>query len=258
MKRVASGRPLTEGINVLARAADKASARSTASGRSLRLSEPSKALARNEVLIAVADATRVALKLVKIPATVRTGNTDLHEVARRIAEIDLVAAEIAPAAGSATAAFPPVTEQEERLLRNGKLNVSPLRTEETHLLYRASAEYARLLHDSYTVEQVAHFLGVNTSRIRQRLIGTPRTLYGIKFGRAWRIPKFQFRGRRLVPGIETVLQRIPANLHAVAVYRWFVSPNPDLTSRDEKPISPLDWLRIGNTPDTAADLAADL
>jgi len=258
LKRVSDKRLLTEGIDVLARAADKASARST----SYVLTKPPGVLAGDEMLIAVADATCVALRLVKIPvrpvAAGRAANAQLEEVARRVAEIDLVATEVARGAGSAPAPPPPLTDQEERVLRKGGLDPQPLAWNETHLLYQATAEYARLLKDSYTVEEVARLLGVNTSRIRQRLIGPARTLYGVKFGKAWRIPRFQFQGRRLVPGIEIMLRRLPANLHPVAVYRWFTSPNPDLTSADGTPISPLGWLRIGNPPEVVADLAADL
>jgi hypothetical protein len=213
------------------------------------------------VLIAVADATSIALKLVKIPArpaaAVRATHTELEGLARRIAEIDLVATEIARTAGRATAA-PPLTEQEERLLRDAELDPRPLGVNETPVLYRATAEYAKLVNDSYTVGQAADLLGVNPSRIRQRLIGEPRTLYGVKFGKGWRIPRFQFQGRRLVPGIGTVLQRMPTNLHPVAMYRWLTSAHPDLTSENQAPISPLDWLRIGNLPGVVADLASDL
>src|SRR5262249_57747485 len=134
------------------------------------------------------------------------------DVAGRRAGIGGVAGELAePDAGRATA--PALTEQEERVLRAGKLDPRPLAPGETHLLHRATAEYARLLTDSYSVEEAASALGVNGSRIRQRLTATPRTLFGIKLGKTWRIPKFQFHGRRLVPGLELVLARIPAAVH---------------------------------------------
>jgi hypothetical protein len=225
------------------------------------LSERPHALANDDVLIAVADATSVALKLVKVPA--RRGaaahgpTTPLEVVARRIAEINVVATEIATTADRATAS-PPLTKQEKRLLRGAALDPRPLGVKETPALHRATAEYAKLVNDSYTVGQAADLLGVNPSRVRQRLIGEPRTLSGIKFGKGWRIPRFQFRGRGLVPGIEAVLRRMPANLHPVAVHRWFTSPNPDLTSADQTRMSPLNWLRIGNAPSAVADLATDL
>jgi hypothetical protein len=220
-------------------------------------------LARDEVLIAVADAGSVALQRIKIPArhaAAGAGRTasNLAEAARRLAEIELVATEIAQVPPAATAPAAVLTASEERLLREGRLDPGALTPGEAHLLHRTSAEYAKLLNDSYTVEDVARLLAVNTSRIRQRLTGTPRTLYGIKAGKSWQIPKFQFHGRRLVPGIARVLERLAVDLHPVAVYRWFTSPSPDLTFEGDTSISPLDWLRVGNAPEVVAALAADL
>jgi hypothetical protein len=261
MRRAPQRRPLTKGLDVLAKAAGYAAGRGATRSRRIVLGRPSAALGKDEILIAVADATSIALTLVKVPGRLaRGGRADdarLDEMARRIAEIDMVAGEITGPPGTAAGAPPPLTKEEERLLRAGKLEPRPLGPGEAPLLHRATAEYARLLADSYSVEEAAAVLGVNGSRIRQRLTATPISLYGIKLGKAWRIPKFQFHGRRLVPGLEAVLSRIPANLHPVALYRWLTSPSVDLTA-DEKPISPLDWLRIGNPPDTVADLAASL
>ena len=152
----------------------------------------------------------------------------------------------------------PLTDAEDRLLRDAELAPGPLVAAEAQGLHRTTAEYARLLHDSYTVERTARLLTVNTSRIRQRLTGRPRTLYGIKVGKSWRVPTFQFQGRRLIPGIERVVARLAADLHPVAVYRWFTSPTPDLTFENDTSLSPLDWLRSGHPPEAAAELAAEL
>lgn len=257
MKKSPDRRPLTKGLDVLARAAGRGARRR----RGIVLGMPSQALAKDEILIAVADATSIALTRVKVRVRTAAGShadeQRLDEVARRIAEIDMVAGELTGPAGGRAGAPPPLTDQEERLLRAGKLEPGPLAPGETYLLHRATAEYARLLTDSYSVEEAAAVLGVNGSRIRQRLTATPRTLFGIKLGKAWRIPKFQFHGRRLIPGLEVVLPQIPASLHSVAVHRWLTSPSPDLVA-GAKPISPLDWLRIGNAPGTVADMAVSL
>jgi hypothetical protein len=262
VKKPSRTRPLAEGIDALARAAGRTSARRSGKAGRIAFSVPPPALAGDELLIVVADARSVALKLVKArprpPRPAPGAPAPLEQVARRIAEIDAVAAEITGEPRRAGASPPPLSAEEERLLRDGKLNVRPLAPSERQGVYRATAEYAKLLTDSYTVEQAARLLGVNTSRIRQRLIGAPRTLFGIKLGKAWRVPRFQFQGRRLVPGIETVLQRIPAGLHPVAVSRWFMSANSDLTGADDAPMSPLDWLRVGHSAAAAAELAADL
>ena len=249
-------RPLTRGLDALAKAAGRRPGRS----RRVVLGRPSAALGKDEILIAVADAGSIALTLVKRaarpPAGASSEEARLDLIARRIAEIDMLAGELAAPIGPVTAS-PPLSEPEERRLRAGGLDASPLKPSEAHLLHRAAAEYARLLADSYSVEEAAARLGVNGSRIRQRLTGRPPTLYGIKLGRAWRVPKLQFEGRRLVPGLETVLRRLPARLHPVAFHRWLTTPSPDLVA-GERPVSPLDWLRTGGAPDAAARLAATL
>jgi hypothetical protein len=122
---------------------------------------------------------------------------------------------------------------------------------------RAILEFASLIGDAYTVQQAAQVLSVNPSRIRQRLTARPPTLYGIKDGGAWRIPKFQFHGRQLTKGIDRVISKLPADLSPVAVVRWFTLPSPDLEV-DDGAVSPLQWLQAGGDPTVAAELAAGL
>jgi hypothetical protein len=255
VKKLPAGHGVISGLDVLARAAEKVSARGITKSAVFVLTEPPQALTQGEVLIAVADTKGVALKLVEVTAARTT--EPLEELARRIAEIDLVAAELGPLTHP-TASPPALTKEEESVLRSGGLQPDPLVADERHLVYRATAEYADLLRDCYSVEQAARLLSVNGSRIRQRLTSTPRTLYGIKVGKSWRIPRFQFQKRRLVPDIEAVVSRLAENLHPVAVSRWFTSPNSDLTVADERPVSPLEWLQSGNPPQAVADLAAEL
>lgn len=124
---------------------------------------------------------------------------------------------------------------------------------------RGKAEFARLVSDACSTEQAAKALGVNNSRIRQRLTETPRTLYGIKLGREWRIPKFQFAGRGMVPGLDQVVAKLPGDIHPVTFYRWLTTPTPDLTlDEHETPVAPLDWLKLGHAPERVAELAANL
>lgn len=122
----------------------------------------------------------------------------------------------------------------------------------------AAAAYQRLRATSLTVEETARRLGVNASRVRQRL--AERSLYGVKDGTNWLLPAFQFRADGLVPGVDTVLRRLPSDIGALAAARWFGSPNPDLRTRDdqERPLTPLQWLLGGNPPEMAAELAAAL
>lgn len=123
---------------------------------------------------------------------------------------------------------------------------------------RTAFEYAVLRATALTTQQAAKRLGVNDSRVRQRL--SERTLYGIKAGDEWRLPAFQFARKGLVPGIERVFPRLPRSLNPVAVHRWFHTPNPDLEEREGrgKALTPLQWLQSGSAPDAVAELAAGL
>jgi hypothetical protein len=84
-------------------------------------------------------------------------------------------------------------------------------------------------------------------------------LYGIKKGRAWVLPAFQFGDHGLIPGFDAVIGDVPRDLHPVAVLRWFAEPHSDLRLGDEEEsVSPLDWLRSGGSPKDVAELAKQL
>lgn len=124
---------------------------------------------------------------------------------------------------------------------------------------RGAIEYAALRATALTTREAAARLDVNDSRVRQRL--ADRALYGLKVNDEWRLPVFQFEAEGgLIPQIDRVLPRLAENLSAIAVFRWFTSPNPDLASPEtnEEPVSPIAWLRLGLDPDEVADLAAQL
>lgn len=165
------------------------------------------------------------------------------------------------AADPATATTPGtsgLTEGERRALTEGGVDLES--HESPRMLSaadRTRLEFGNLLVQSLSVDDAARMLKVDSSRIRQRLGGRPRSLFGIKMGRTWRIPKFQFYGRRLVPGIDAVVANVPLDLSPVAVFRWFTTPNSEL-ELDSEPVTPLEWLKGGNAPARAAELAAAL
>jgi hypothetical protein len=127
-------------------------------------------------------------------------------------------------------------------------------------LAQTVAEYAALLKSSLSTAEAAKRLGVDPSRIRQRLTSEPPTLYGVRIGASWYIPEFQFDGDRLVQGIGEVVSHLGPEIHPVAVFRWFTTPNPDL-SMDEphgRSLSPRDWLRLGLPVPPVVELATNL
>ena len=98
-------------------------------------------------------------------------------------------------------------------------------------------------------------LGVSVDDVMQRLAN--RTLYSVRTNDSWKIPGFQFEEGRPLPGLEEVLPLLHEELHPIAVYYWFTSPNVDLVVRD-KQISPCQWLLGGRNVAAVARIAIDL
>jgi hypothetical protein len=157
---------------------------------------------------------------------------------------------------------PDLTAAEVAVLERGGFNLDPTELGADDPLAQTSAEYAALLMESLPTSSVAERLGVDPSRIRQRLTSDPPSLYGIRLESGWVIPKFQLEGNKTIPGIADVVARLSPELHPVAFFRWFHQPNPDLVVEREgeepRSLSPRDWLRFGFSVEQAAELAAYL
>jgi hypothetical protein len=149
---------------------------------------------------------------------------------------------------------------EVEALERGGFNLKPADLGKDDPLARTVAEYAALLKSSLSTTEAAKRIGVDPSRIRQRLTSEPPTLYGIRVSGGWVLPEFQFDGGDLVPGIGEVVSRLNPELHPVSIFRWLTYPNPDLIAEDldGRPLSPREWLRLGLPVQAVADLAAAL
>jgi hypothetical protein len=115
-----------------------------------------------------------------------------------------------------------------------------VKTPELHTAVR----YAGLLASALSVQQAARRVGVDGSRVRQRLAG--RTLYGVRVDGSWRLPLFQFTddGQSIIPGFGELVPLVEG-LHPVDVATWFVMPNVDLVVGEDAHVSPRDWLLGG-------------
>lgn len=151
---------------------------------------------------------------------------------------------------------PELTSTQAAMLRRGGLDPSPRNygVEAPYTLGRLT--FADLVATGYSVSEAATLLHVSDARIRQRLTAE-KTLYGIKRGHMWSIPRFQFSEDGLVPGFDRVVRALPADVNPVAVYRWFTLPSSDLIA-DEMEQSPRDWLLGGGAVDTVVRIAAAL
>jgi hypothetical protein len=150
-----------------------------------------------------------------------------------------------------------LTAPELRILETGGFDPEPRGEPGGDPLAQAAAEYAALLKTSLGTAAVATQLGVDASRIRQRL--AERTLYGFRQGTQWLIPTFQFVDNQPLPGLAEVVSQLDRELHPVAVLHWFLTPQPELyAAAVDRPLSPRDWLRLGYPPALPAQLAARL
>ena len=72
---------------------------------------------------------------------------------------------------------------------------------------------------SLTIEQAAGLLDVHRSRVSHRL--RDHQLYSFHIGSQRRLPRWQFTAEGApLPGLETVLDALPADLHPAAVEGW--------------------------------------
>ena len=180
---------------------------------------------------------------------------DSQELARAVEDALTAAGGVPPYPRPAETLSP---EQLELLARGGfQLDGPELGIEDPVL--RGALEYAALRVTALTIREAAERLGLEDSRIRQRL--ADRSLYGLNVDNEWRLPIFQFADEGgLVPNIERVLPRLAESLAALSVFHWLTSPNPDLRAPEthDEPVSPLAWLELGLAAEEVADLAARL
>lgn len=156
----------------------------------------------------------------------------------------------------------PLTRNEVEFLRRGGFVPKPRGSEADggDSFRKTQEKYDSLVRASLTLEQAAQRLRMAPSQVVQRLTAQPPTLYGIRTGATWLLPDLQFEESGLIPGFEEIAARLDPDLHPLAVFNWFTLPNPDLPEdeREERNLSPREWLQSGRSPALVAALAADL
>jgi hypothetical protein len=101
----------------------------------------------------------------------------------------------------------------------------------------------KLIEGSLSRDAAARRLGVSPQAVSDML--DRGDLIGLKHGREWRLPEWQFDAdspRGLVPGLREVVAAFPASV--VALSRWIERENPDLQG-----LSPRAALQKGNASD---------
>lgn len=208
--------------------------------------------AADEVLVVVVTQRGALVRRSKIHGRA----LDARELRLQLAGVEAAIDEVArmrPQAGG-----PQLTATEVAILDEAGLIEGP--ADVPSALERSRIELEVLVRSSLTIDEAAKALGVSTSRIRQRLSSKHPTLYGVKEGRGWRIPRFQFESRaKLIRGIDTVISHVRRDAHPVAVRDWFTTPHQDLVVGDEDEcVTPRAWLSSGRSAQTVAQLADEI
>ncbi|MEN8114420.1 MAG: hypothetical protein ABFS21_08520 [Actinomycetota bacterium] len=108
---------------------------------------------------------------------------------------------------------------------------------------------------SLTVKQVAELLGVQGSRVRQRLLD--RTLMGFKAGNIWQVYGWQFIEGEELPGMRDVNRALRPGIDVLVLHGFLTNPSVDLVVAGER-VSPLQWLQARLDPRPVASIAAAL
>lgn len=150
-----------------------------------------------------------------------------------------------------------LTVDEAATLARGGLDLDPREEGEGSALARTTAKYAAILETSLTTAAAADLLGVEPSRVRQRLAA--RTLWGIRTPSGWRLPACQFSEDGALPDIGEVVARLSPSLHPVAVHNFLTLPHVDLWVEElGRELSPREWLQAGYPSRAVVELAANL
>jgi excisionase family DNA binding protein len=124
------------------------------------------------------------------------------------------------------------------------------------MVARQAAQYATFLATSYTVTEAARVLHVDRSRVLQRI--TDRSLYAVKTGREWRLPRWQFTEAGVVPGLAPVIAvLVHDGVDPLSVTAFLTDDDDEFVIHGE-PVSPLRWLAAGRDPAPVAAAAQSL
>ena len=111
---------------------------------------------------------------------------------------------------------------------------------------------AAAVSGSFSLEEAAHLLGVDRTRISHRL--RAGTLWSFTLGRHRRIPRWQILpDGSVLPGLSTLVPAIPVGIEPATVAAFMSTPQGDLGDQ-----APSRFLAGGGDPRVVADLVADL
>ncbi len=115
----------------------------------------------------------------------------------------------------------------------------------------AVRELGDTLSGSMSIKEAAALLEIDRSRVSRRITG--KGLWAFDINGSRRIPRWQFLGRVLLPGLEVIVPAIPRDATPAAVEAFMKTPQPDFGDR-----TPIEHLAAGGDPTLIADFVSDL
>ena len=118
--------------------------------------------------------------------------------------------------------------------------------------------HAALAATAIPLKEAATRLGVDPSRLRQRL--GEKSILGVRLadGRSWGIPAFQFTANGELPRLRSVMRAFRSGLRPVQIFAFFTTPQSDLEDQNGEAMTPLDWLLSDGDPGAVCHLAQDI
>lgn len=107
------------------------------------------------------------------------------------------------------------------------------------------------LSESVSIKEAAAILGVDRSRVSRRITG--KTLWAFDLQGSRRIPRWQFLGGELLPGLDVIVPVIPRGATPAALDAFMQTPQPDFDDR-----TPIEHLAVGGDPALVAGFVEDL
>jgi hypothetical protein len=107
------------------------------------------------------------------------------------------------------------------------------------------------LSGSVSIKEAAAILGVDRSRVSRRI--TRKALWAFDLQGTRRIPRWQFLGDELLPGLDVIVPAMPRGTTPAVLDAFMHTPQPDFDGR-----TPIEHLAAGGDPALVAGFIADL
>lgn len=107
------------------------------------------------------------------------------------------------------------------------------------------------LSGSVSIKEAAAILGVDRSRVSRRITG--KALWAFDLQGSRRIPRWQFLGKELLPGLDVIVPAIPRDATPAVLDAFMHTAQPDFDNR-----TPIEHLAAGGDPELVAGFLEDL